>query len=144
MNSLLLPIGALIAQSGWLRIAGINPNIILVLAVVMARYMKNIWAYWVAVAVSVALVKSMPGFEWESVCIIAIACSSIVWSRYEPFHPLLGTIILIIVMTVGWHAALVPELIVLKPMLVIGEVIYNMMFGVIAYGVMEMWYGART
>ena len=144
MSNLLLPIGAFVMQLGWLRIMGINPNVLLVLLIIVARHTKNIWGYWIAVAISIALLETTPGFEWESLCIIVIACTSILWSRYAPFHPLLGTMVLIILVTIGWHAVFIGDLIMQKPMIVIGEIIYNTLLGVIIYGVMEMRYGART
>ena len=125
-------IGLAITQHlGWLAFTGIRPNLVLVFLVILTPFLEDFIFYLVLIILSYLLLKLEPILDWPVLFLMGLLTISYPLARTLPWQRIFNQSFLIILVTVIFYFAISFKFVINNPILLIGEVLYNLVLGLI-------------
>lgn len=141
----LLVIASVLTQHGSLRINGVAPNIFLVILIVVAYGTENALFYLLVLFFALPLARTTPLlFDPVASTIVALGAVVFFGVRRVISHSLLGALCSIFVGTIITYVILQPSFLLAYPMILLGELMYNLILGTLLFYGMTRLFGRHA
>lgn len=136
---LLLILAGLLQNTDVLNFYQIKPNLVLVFLIAISFFIPNFLTYLGLVLVGLILIAFRPGFEPEAAVLGLLAVLSFSLVRFLNLQMVYNNFLLIGASTLLFYLLTAPSFILQNPLLVFGEMVYNLVLGVIFFRIFETW-----
>ena len=133
----LLVVSAVLQKIGALALLGVRPNPTLALLIAAAFFLRHPFWYFGLVILQYALLKNAPYLDWPALALAALLLVNFWLVKILPWQALFSLFLLTAATTMAFFAMINFSFITRNPSLLTGEVLYNVVLGLVFYLILQ-------
>ncbi len=126
------------------EIQGINPNLVLVMMVIVPYIVAQLSLYGVIILYIALLLKTVPLFEVSTLGVLGMGVLAWCIKKYIPGERWLRVMLGVVLGTILFYGIVNPTILLSAPTMILKEVVYNLAIAMVGYGVMAYYYVYET
>jgi hypothetical protein len=140
----LIVLVAILQNTRWLSLGGININLVLILVVALAFIVRHWSEYFLLVILAAIFLKSENFWDWSSGIFIITSFLVYLGRKFSPWRSLVSYPLLALLATVTFYLALDWRFVKEDYLILLRELVYNLIFGGLLYLILTRFYDEET